>query len=417
MSDNSEIITNVLLPTARVALFVRDKDMREAAASLKDDWRFARVTFDIHDGDVASATEYFRVKDSPNLLFVETEEIGDGFTDRLEVLAGSCSEHTAAVVVGPINDVYLYRQLIDMGVSDYLVCPISKTVLTDLIAKILIEKLGSPGSRLVAFVGAKGGVGTSTMAQACALSASTALNQKSIILDAAGGRSYLSVAMGTEAMTTLHEATRVASGTDQDSFKRMIVKVDDYLSVLATGAEAILDGPVASEQYEALLSKLMVTFPLVICDLSQAPTAMASAVLVRAHEIVVVTSPSLPSLRAARSFLQEIKTLRGGAEENVHLVLNQKGMSQGFEISDSDIETALKIHPEVVVPWAPKVFGAAETSGKPLTENPAAKEILGLMQKFLVQTLNIGKGDAVETDTPSSSSPKILGGILGKLKK
>lgn len=161
----------------------------------------------------------------------------------------------------------------------------------------------------------------------------------------------------------------------------------------------------------------MVTFPLVICDLSQAPSTLASSVLTRAHEIVVVTSPSLPSLRAARSFLQEVKTLRGGADENVHLILNQKGMSQGFEISDADIETALKIHPEVVVPWAPKIFGAAETSGKPLTENPAAKEVLGLMQKFLVQDLNIGKGEAVEAEASSSSSQKILGGILGKLKK
>ena len=301
MSENSEVITNVLLPSARVALFVRDKEMREAAALLKDDWRFARVSFDIQDGDVASATEVFRVKESPNLLIVETEEIGEGFTDRLEVLAGSCAEHTAAVVVGPVNDVYLYRQLIDMGVSDYLVRPISKEVLTELIAKILIEKLGAPGCRLMAFVGAKGGVGTSTIAQACALFASTTLNQKTVILDAAGGKSYLSVAMGTEAMTTLHEASRVSAGTDQDSFRRMIVKVNENLSVLATGAEAILDAPVTAEQYEVIINKLMVKYPLVIVDLSQAPTALVSAIITRAHETIVVSSPSLPSLRAARS--------------------------------------------------------------------------------------------------------------------
>ena len=71
----------------------------------------------------------------PELLVVETRTIEDGFTERLEVLAGNCSDHTSAVVVGPVNDVYLYRKLIAMGVSDYLVRPIRKDVLAEVLAK------------------------------------------------------------------------------------------------------------------------------------------------------------------------------------------------------------------------------------------------------------------------------------------
>jgi pilus assembly protein CpaE len=187
MSDHQDVVTHVLLPVARVSLFVRDQDIRDLAESLKSDWRFARVTFDIRDGGVDTAIDTYRQAVSPNLVIVETEEIGDSFTGRLEVLANSCAENTAAVVVGPVNDVYLYRRLIDMGVSDYLVRPVDRDVLIELIAKILIEKLGAPGSRMVAFVGAKGGVGTSMVAQTSALVSSHDLEQKTVIMDAAGG--------------------------------------------------------------------------------------------------------------------------------------------------------------------------------------------------------------------------------------
>ncbi len=416
MSDFSETVTNVLLPAAKVSLFVRDQNVGEIISVLKNDWRFARVTFDLHNGDVDTAIEEYSKKASPNLVIVETEEIGDEFTSRLELLANSCSENTSAVVIGPVNDVYLYRRLIDMGVSDYLVRPIEKNVLVELIAKVLIEKLGTQGSRLVAFLGSKGGVGTSTIAQATAMSAAHDLKQKTIILDAAGGRSYLSVAMGVEALTTLHEVSRVTSANDQDSLRRMIVNIGEHLSVLATGAESILDTTITPEQFESILNKLMVTYPLVIVDLSLAPISLTASVLGRAHDVVIVSTPTLPSLRSARSLIQEIKTLRGGAEQGMHLVLNQKGAAPGLEVSESDVDTALKLVPQLVMNWQPKVFSGAESSGKSLHDFPGAKDIWPLMKKFLIEGLKVS-GDMSSFSEQQSQSAKGLGGLLGKLKK
>ncbi|HRK98082.1 MAG TPA: type II secretion protein ATPase [Alphaproteobacteria bacterium] len=414
MSDHQDVVTHVLLPVARVSLFVRDQDIRDLAESLKSDWRFARVTFDIRDGDVDTAIDTYRQAVSPNLVIVETEEIGDSFTGRLEVLANSCAENTAAVVVGPVNDVYLYRRLIDMGVSDYLVRPVDRDVLIELIAKILIEKLGAPGSRMVAFVGAKGGVGTSMVAQTSALVSSHDLEQKTVIMDAAGGGSYLSVAMGTEAVTTLHEASRVSGSSDQDSFRRMIVKVGDNLSILATGAESVLDVPVSADQFELILNKLMVTFPLVVVDLSQAPKSLVAVTMERAHDVVVVSTPTLPSLRSARSLFQEIKALRGGDEKGLHLVLNQKGQSQGFEVSDQDIETALKIHPDMVINFQPKIFSAAESSGKTLFEVAGSKEVAAQFKSFLIKNMRFSSEEISEK--PSDGGSKMLSGFLGKFK-
>jgi len=196
MNDFTGSHTSVLLPAASISLFVKDEGIRQAAQSLKEDWRFARVKIEITDGDVESAIAYYASHPSPDLVMVETLEITDGFAGRLEILGGNCAETTAAVVVGPINDVYLYRKLIDMGVSDYLVKPLTRDVLAGVFSKILIERLGAEHSKLIACIGAKGGVGTSAVSHLLSDVAANTLHQKTIILDAAGGWSYLSVAMG-----------------------------------------------------------------------------------------------------------------------------------------------------------------------------------------------------------------------------
>lgn len=413
MSDITGGPTSVLLPAARIGLCVLDAELRESARELSQDWRFARVTFDIHEGDVEAAIKIYQGgAASPDLLLVETTSIDESFTARLEVLAGSCSEDTSAVVIGPVNDVYLYRKLIKMGVSDYLVRPIRKDTLAEVIAKALIEKLGTTESRLIAFVGSKGGVGTSILAQSTAWGLSSRLDLKTIILDASGGWSYLSVAMGSEPVTTLADAAKAAVSPEQDSFRRMVVSPTEKLSLLASGADMMLDEVITPDGLETILNRLMVQFPAVIVDLSGASATVKRMVMHKAHEVVIVTTPTLPALRSARSLLMEIKEVRGGADKDVELVINMKDQAAGSEVSVTDITAALGRKPAMVIPFAPKIFSAVETQGKKLADIAGAEEImaglLGLARKVLTFS------DAPEKAVKAESG--LLGGILGKLK-
>ena len=92
-----------------------------------------------------------------------------------------------------------------MGISDYLVRPIMPDVLKEVVAKALIAQLGVSDSRLIAFVGAKGGVGTSSLAQLAAWTTSKSLEQKTLLMDGAGGWSSLSVGIGFDPSANLHE--------------------------------------------------------------------------------------------------------------------------------------------------------------------------------------------------------------------
>ena len=119
---------------------------------------------------------------------------------------------------------------------------------------------------MVAFVGAKGGVGTSMVAQTSAFGFFSRSWTKTVIMDAAGGGSYLSVAgrWETEAVTTCMKHRVYQDLVIRIHFAGWLLKLVIIFSILATGAGSVLDVPVSHDQFELILNKLMVTFPLVV---------------------------------------------------------------------------------------------------------------------------------------------------------
>ena len=412
MSEEDKSQTSVLLPSARVALFATDAETKDAFHALESDWRFARVTLESFDGDVEVATKHYSANVAPELVIVQTETIDDGFTERLEALAGYLSENTSAIVIGPVNDVNLYRRLIGMGVSDYLVKPIQTGPLGDDIAKTLIESIGVSDSRLIAFIGAKGGVGATTLAEALAWHVSGDLAQKTFLMDAAGGWSTLSVGMNFEPSTTLAEASRAAAEGNEDSLTRMIHHAADRLDVLSSGGDVMLEDIVDPGQYEALLEYLMGLYPVVLADLSCGTAALKRAILSRAHLTFLVTTPTLPSVRAARTLLQEIKELRGGNIENVEVILNMQNFAPKSEVPKGQIQEGLERPPSIVIPFDSEIFVGTESEAARLGEHKGATEIVRDILKPIRALLSLPAGGGADDGGKKGG----LGQILTKIK-
>ena len=405
--------TNILLPTARVDIFVKDKETLEAARNLVNDWRFARVSINVEEGDVKTSIFSYQETASPNVVIIETESTGEDFIEQLGELSAHCSEETNAVIIGPVNDVDLYRSLTSMGVSDYLVKPVPLKTLSEVIASALIKKLGTSGSRLIGVVGAKGGVGTSALTQALAWGISEDLDQKTFLMDAAGGWSTLSVGMGFESSTTLEEAVRAAGNDDKDTLNRMLYKASDRLTVLASGSDSMLEASVNATQYETLIDLMMVSYPVVIVDLSAAIPSLKRAVLSKAHELIVVSTPTLPSLRATRTLMQEIKLIHGGDLSNTDLVVNMAGMIPSKEVSKKDISTALEFDPSVIVPFDPKLFIGSESEGKKINSDKTGAEIVDTLMP-LAQKVISGKKIKPLSSADGNVISQLIAKITGK---
>jgi pilus assembly protein CpaE len=360
----SQEIGATLLPPARVDFFAPDLGTAETAQTLAKDWRFARVGIDIQREGIEGAIARYSQSPSPEVIVVETDDIGPAFIERLGVLAGVCAQGTDAVIIGPQNDVHLYRDLVGMGVRDYLVRPISFNEIAGIIIKSLVEKKGLGASRLVSIIGSKGGVGATAISQTLAVTLSETLEQKTVLLEMAGTVSTAGVALGLEPASTLSETVRIATTGTDDDLKRILQKSTEQLCVLISGGEASMSDRPDPDAAEGVVNRLMQKNPLVVVDLSCAAPAVQKRLISRSAHVVVVTTPVIAALRNARTLLSEIKSLRAGLG-HVDVVVNMTGAADGFEVGLSDIARVLEKEPAVRFSYAPKTFLQAEAAGKP----------------------------------------------------
>lgn len=402
--------TNILLPSATIDIFVKDEETLNAARALQNDWRFARVKVNAQEGDVETAIQTYQEGKSPTLVMVETATTDDSFIDKLGALSGNCEEGTNAVVIGPVNDVNLYRNLTSMGVSDYLVKPVPLETLSEIIAKTLIQSLGTSGSRLISVIGSKGGVGTSAITQALAWGLAEKMEQKTFLMDAAGGWSSLSVGMGFEPLTTLHEATKANESGDSDSLERMIHKAHEKLYVLASGSDTMLETSIQTLDYEDLINEMMKSYPVVLVDLSGAIPSLKRTVLNKSHETIMVTTPTLGSLRMARTLLQEIKLLHDGDVSTVDMIVNMGGIAAGKEVPTKDIEAALDHKPSLTLPFDPKLFVGSENEGKRLSQISAGADIVTRLLPIVNRVLSLN------AETLSEEKNGMFDKIIGQLR-
>lgn len=354
-----------LLPPAGVDLFAIDGKTTKTFEALGKDWRFARVELMADTGGLEGALSYYAEHESPSIVIIEAEKVDEDFVDRLNELASLCSEGTAAIIVGETNDVQLYRRLVGMGVSDYLVRPIKAEDLIDVIARTLMDKVGMTESRLVSVLGTKGGVGTSTVAQMLATNFAAELGQKALLIDASAGWGAHGISFNIDNSGTFAEALASAKDGDKENLDRLVAQVDKNLWLLATGGDPLLSGMDDSPAFETLLDHFMQEYPFVVVDLSRAGWNAKQLSLSKAHRIAMVTTPLLPSLRNARLLLNELKTMRDGSNP-VELVVNMQGIAKKIEADETDIEAALDLEPGVMIPFDPATFNGAEGAEKPV---------------------------------------------------
>lgn len=408
MSDD---ITAILLPASRVDVFALDDGTAATVEKISADWRFARVGIELARGGMDAAVEKYSHTASPELIIIETNDISENFTAQLGALAQVCAEGTDAVIIGPTNDVHLYRSLVGMGVRDYLVRAVSEEDMVGVIARTLVEKRGLAGSRLVAVMGSKGGMGATVVAQALAWDIAENLKQKTMLLDAAGSAGTLGIAFGFEPGSTFADAVRLGNTGSDDDMRRIIQKSTENLSMLVSGGDPMLVDSPDADQVEVLMERLMKTYPVVVVDLSGASPSVQKRLITRAAHVVVVSSPHIAALRNCRTLMNEIKNARGGLQQ-VELVLNNVNMPGAEEVPAGDIQKLLDMQAAVKIPFAPKIFMHGEASGKPVGENRAAQDVM----KSLL--LVAGHASGVE----SKGGDEKTGGFsllrnLGKAKK
>src|SRR5262249_44505445 len=138
----------------------------EAMQTAGADRRLVKAQVEVSTGGIDAAIADCTADRTPNVLVVETSLPRPLMLARLDALSGRCGPATKLIVIGQLNDIALYRELMRRGVGEYLIAPVSPAQLIDAVAGLCDAHDASGGSHtgsVIAFIGAKGGIGSSTV--------------------------------------------------------------------------------------------------------------------------------------------------------------------------------------------------------------------------------------------------------------
>ena len=353
-------------PTAALA----DKAIR--------DRRLSRAATTVRPGGLAAAVEHYQNEPTPALVVVESSDPKEVMLGLLDQLAEVCDAGTKVIVIGAANDIALYRELMRRGVSEYLTPPLHPLQLISAISTLYSDPAAPFVGRQVAFVGAKGGVGASTLAHNFAFALSERMQANTVIVDFDLPFGTAGLDFNQDPVQGVANALGQPDRLDPVLLERMMVKCGERLSLFAAPATLDDDYDIPTDAFEEVASKIRSTAPFVVLDLPHLWSGWMRKVLVSSDEVVLVATPDLASLRNGKNMVDLLRQHRPN-DAPPRLVLNQVNVPGRPEIPIKDFGEALGLEPALVLPFDPKLFGKAANNGQMIHElGPKTRTAEGL---------------------------------------
>jgi pilus assembly protein CpaE len=388
-----------------VQAFCETVETAAAVQSAGEDRRLGKAHLTVQMGGMAAAVEAYHTVPTPNVIILETERRSD-ILAGLDQLATVCDPGTRVVVIGSVNDVAPYRELVRRGVNDYVIGPVEPLDVVRSICSLFSASEAVAVGRMIAIVGAKGGVGASTIAHnvAWAIARDLALDSVVIDLDLAFGTAGLDY--NQDPLQGIANAVFSPDRLDTAVMDRLLSKCTDHLSLLAAPAtlERVYD--FGEQAFDSIFDTLRMTTPCIVLDVPHQWSAWTKRALVGADDILIVAEPDLANLRNAKNMLNILKAARPNDREPLYC-LNQVGMPKRPEIGASEFAKAIESQPIAAIPFDSRMFGTAANNGQMIAEIAAghrnAKMLLQIARRLT------GRG---ETKKPRGS---FLSPIIKKL--
>lgn len=396
------------LPRISIQAFCATGDVANVLQTMAEDRRLSRAHVSVQTGGIDAAIKHYQNAPTPNLLLLELVDGPEAMVEQLGQLAEVCDSGTKVVVIGHVNDVVLYRDLMGRGVSEYLVTPVTTMQVIQAIGGLYADPQAEPVGRVLAFVGAKGGVGSSTVAHNTAWSIANGFSTDAIIADFDLPFGTAALDFNQDPAMSVADAVYAPERLDDVLLDRLLAKCTDNLSLFAAPGNLHQEYDLEPNAYDRILDIVRAGVPAVILDLPHQWTGWMKSILMSADEIVITAEPDLANLRNAKNLFELVKQGRPN-DKPPHLVLNKVGVPKRPEISAKDFGEALQTTAAAIIGFDPQLFGTAANNGQMIQEmasNAKPNEAFMEMAKTLT--------GRVESRRKRTS---LLGPLMGKLSR
>lgn len=348
------------LPAGRVPLmaFVADAETETALNESLGQIGFPNAT--VMRGGLARAVQYLSTERSPAILIVDISGVDMPVT-LVNELAEVCEPGVSVVAIGRQNDVGLYRDLMQAGLTEYIVKPVTP----QLLGKALSTRSG-PGevspinqklATVVAFIGARGGVGTTTLAVNLAWYLANRQNRRVAVLDLDVQNGDCALELNLKPTPGLREALTNPVRVDAVFLDRAMAVQGERLFVLSSEEPLRDDIQFSAEAVETLIGLLRTQVHYVVVDVPRIPAAAYRQALALADVRIIVADQTVHAVRDA----VRLRTMLGEGEighRNL-IVVNRAGEGGRRAVTVDEMNNVLEIRPKSVIPYQPKLFAKA----------------------------------------------------------
>lgn len=371
------------LGTTHLLAYVRDG---ESAASIRALMHRQNVhDFTVEPGTVAEATEYLKNHASPHTLVVEVPS-AEVAPRLLDALADVVHPTTRVIVTGTVDTFSFYHWLLGLGIQDYLLSPFNEQQLAAALAKGQLPAAGAAeeasARKTIAVIGARGGVGTTTIATNLAAAFAQVLELSTALVDLDPQFGSVALGLDLEPSRGLRDALEKPERIDTLFLERVMIKADDRLSLLSAEEPLGETLTVHANAGELLLAALREKCAMTVVDVPRQLTPLSRTVLAQADHVLLVAEPSLLSLRDAlrlKNWL--VESLKRPAPL---LVFNRDGLAPKQQPPRAQLSKHLGLEPVAIVPFNPEII-AATASGDTLFATPKLAPLTAPLKTLAAQ--------------------------------
>jgi pilus assembly protein CpaE len=396
-------------PRVSVQAFCETVETAAAIQAAGEDRRMSKAHLKIQMGGVTAAVEAYGSAPTPNVIIIESGSRGDDVLGGLDSLAEVCDAGTRVIVIGRHNAMLLYRELTRRGVSDYLIVPVGTLDVVRSVCGLFSAPDAKPVGRVIAVIGAKGGVGASTIAHNIAFAVARDLQLETVIADLDLGFGTAGLDYNQDPPQGIADAVFSPNNPiDRAVIDRLLSKCMDHLSLLAAPATLDRVYDFDEEAFDAIVDSLRATMPCIVLDVPHQWTGWTRRTLIGADDILIVAGPDLANLRNAKNMLDLLRAARPN-DRRPSYCLNLVGVPKRPEIKSADFAEALEDQPVAVIPFESQLFGTAANNGQMIAELSSSHRIAETFRQ-LAQQLT-GRAQA------KKSKSGLLSPLLEKLMK
>jgi pilus assembly protein CpaE len=372
----------------------------------------------IINGGTREVVDYLAAGAPPKLLIVDVSDSAKPMSAMLPIIA-AFAEDTKVIAIGAVNDINLYREMTEAGISDYLVKPVGDRALDSAInraeekrqqalaATVSAGQAAAPVNdkrSVVSVIGTRGGVGATTVATNLAWVMAFDKKRDTILMDLDLQDGSIALALDVEPSHGLREVLDNPSRIDSLFITSVGVKCGEHLTVMA--AEEGVDEEVHynTSAVSLLIEELRKQTPAIVVDVPRKAAAARAAVLAASTDIVVVTDMTLAGLRDAIRFNAMIHQVASSAR--VIFVANRDGGKEAT-VSKTEFEKALGKPINVMIAEDAKANQAAANAGKPIVAAASGSKMTSAFKSI---------ANLITTDPASGKSAKKKFSFFSKKK-